>query len=555
MNFREVIVRTRAAMLVCVMLSLQLQTASAADADDSDLAELKRAIKELQAENRELANRLKALETEKPDRATAAPVKPAPATEKSEAQPQAAESKEPLEQRVKELELAKAGQERATRLIIQDSLGKLGSKINEAVVLGGAIEMLAGRSNDPGSPARNVLKFNTAELDLEIQVNPWTLGSFIIGYDDGQGTTLFQTNKGHFGSIDRINLDRAYVTVGDLTKFPFYVRAGRMTLPFGISTGVHRTDVLTVENPLTIDGFETRKNAIGLGFGFPTPQTTRPPPPVFGPRVNPLLVNPLISSFAEGIMGYKPLPARPKAPAPSIPPPLLPPFFGSVYLYDSSDTGITNRNFNRNVVGRLGYRANGNCGRNFDQLSTDIGFCPWALDANVDYNSSIFDSRFLENEYRSFVGQFDRVRGMAGNVKLSLGPLSVVTEWNGATKTAVFTDDARKRVNIRPSASQISVGYQFDWNPWIESIGAQGTFLAVGYSKSRDLAGVTQLIETVPTRVGFLPKTRTTLTLGEWVLDGVKLVVELSRTRDYSRSEGGTGGGGKGIFTTLTYSW
>jgi hypothetical protein len=177
------------------------------------------------------------------------------------------------------------------------------------------------------------------------------------------------------------------------------------------------------------------------------------------------------------------------------------------------------------------------------------------LDANLDYNSSIFDSRFLETEYRSFVSQFDRVRGMAGNVKLSLGPMSLVTEWNGATKSAVFRDDAGKRVSIRPAAWQISMGYQFDWNPWIESIGAQGTFLAVGYSRSRDLAGVTQLIETVPTRVGFLPKTRTTLTLGEWVLDGVKLVVELSRTRDYGRSEGGTGGVGKGIFTTLTYSW
>jgi hypothetical protein len=41
----------------------------------------------------------------------------------------------------------------------------------------------------------------------------------------------------------------------------------------------------------------------------------------------------------------------------------------------------------------------------------------------------------------------------------------------------------------------------------------------------------------------------------EWVVDGVKLVVEYARSRDYSISEGGTGGTGRGIFTTLIYSW
>ena len=549
MKFHEVAKSSPVALLLCFALCLPSWPARAAD---DELAELKRAIKELQSENRALANRLKTLEAS--DRALAPQPRHAQDVEKTDSQTQTVDSKERLEQRVKELEIAKAAQERATRLIIQDSLAKTGSKINEAVTLGGAIEVLAGRSSDFSGPSKNALKFNTAELDLEIQVSPWVLGSFIVGYDDGSGSTLLQTNKGYFTGVDRINLDRAYFTVGDLTRFPFYLRGGRMTLPFGISTGVHRADVLTVENPLTIDAFETRKTAIGLGFGFPTPPLTRTPPPVFAPRVNPLLLNPLISSFAEDIVGYKPLPTRPKALTPSVPPPNLPPYYGSIYFYDSGDTGVSNRNFNRNVVGRLGYRGSGNCGRNYDQMKGG-GPCPWSLDANLDYNSSIFDSRFLENEYRSFVSQFDRVRGMAANAKMTLGPVSLVAEWNGATKSAVFLDDARKRISIKPAAWQMSLGYQFDWNPWVESIGAQGTFLAVGYSKSRDLFGVTQLIETVPTRVGFLPKSRTTFTVGEWVLDGVKLVVEHARTRDYSIIEGGTGRQGRGTFATLTYSW
>jgi hypothetical protein len=542
--------RHGAALLLCGALCMpHVQPALA----DEGLDELRRAINTLQAENRELSRRLRLLESERAGDGPGTGLRPAAEGSAATGQTGIGETRGQLEQRVKELELAKSAQEQATRLIIQDSMSKIGSRINEAVILGGAIEVAAGRSNDAATRSRsNALRFNTAELDLEIQTNPWVLGSFISGFDDGSGTTQLQTNKGHFTGVDRITLDRALVTIGDLTRFPFYVRAGRMTLPFGISTGVHRADVLTIENPLTIDAFETRKTAIGLGFGFPTPPLTRTPLPVFAPRVNPRLINPLIGPLAEE-MGYKPIPSRPKPLAPTPPIPTLPPIYGSVYMYDS-DTGVSNRNFNRNVVGRLGYRANGNCGRNYDDLRSG-GPCPWTFDANLDYNSSIFDSRFLQNEYRSFLGQFDRVHGLGANAKGTLGPVSLVAEWNGAIKTATFVDDAARRRNIKPGAWQISAGYQFDWNPWVESIGAQGTFMAIGYSRSRDLAGVTQLIETVATRVGFQPKSRATLTVGEWVLDGVKLVVEYSRQRDYSVAEGGTGGTGKGIFTALTYSW
>ena len=540
-----------AALMLGSSLFFLVTTVQAAD---DELADLKRAVKELQAENRELANRLKALETQKPDRPTGVVPLPPSSAEKVDPQTPMVESDQALERRVKELEMSKTAQERATRQIIQESMAKTGSKINEAVVLGGAIELLVGRSNEFAGPSKHGLKFNTAEIDLEIQVSPWVTGSFIVGYDSGKGSTLLQTNKGYFTGVDRVNLDRAYVTIGDVTRFPLYLRAGIMTLPFGISTGVHRADVLTVDNPLTIDGFETRKAAIGLGFGFPTPPLTRTPVPVVAPRVEPVLFNPLVSSLAESWVGYKPVPSRPKPPGFSFPPPKLPPYYGSIYFYDSSDTGVPNRNFNSNVVARLGYRANGNCGRNYDQLRGG-GLCPWTLDLNLDYNSSVFDSRFLETEYRSFVSQFDRVPGVGLNAKMTLGAASIVAEWNGATKTAAFRDDAGRAVRIRPASWQLSLGYQLNWNPWIESIGGQGTFLALGYSRTRDLAGVTQLIETVPTRVGFLPKSRTTLTVGEWVVDGVKFVVEYSLNRDYSVAEGGTGGLARGLFSTITYSW
>ena len=122
-------------------------------------------------------------------------------------------------------------------------------------------------------------------------------------------------------------------------------------------------------------------------------------------------------------------------------------------------------------------------------------------------------------------------------------------------KAARFTDDLSKPINIKPTAWQISLGYQLDWNPWVESIGAQGSFLALGYSESRDLAGVSRVVDSVTSRVGFVPKKRLLLTAGEWVLDGVKLAIEHSRNWDYTISEGGTGKTANGLFTTLTYTW
>lgn len=51
-------------------------------------------------------------------------------------------------------------------------------------------------------------------------------------------------------------------------------------------------------------------------------------------------------------------------------------------------------------------------------------------------------------------------------------------------------DDAGAPVGIRRAAWQLPLGYQFDWNPWVQEIGAQGTFAGIGCSQSCDLAAV-----------------------------------------------------------------
>lgn len=270
------------------------------------------------------------------------------------------------------------------------------------------------------------------------------------------------------------------------------------------------------------------------------------------PPVHPQVLVPLAGALGQQL-GYVPLPQHPTRPLPVSFPPEPPPFYGSLLFFEGHNIG-TPRDFSHNINGRLGYRANGHCGKPHSELRGSNA-CPWSLDVSLDYLSSVFDSRFLAAKYRPFMHQFGAVDRLASTVKLSFGPVQVVGEWSGAMRRAEFQDDAGTPVSIRPAAWQLAVGYQFDWNPWVEAVGAQGSYLALGYSESRDLAGATQLLGTTSTRVGFLPRSRWTLTAGEWVQEGLKVQLEYSHTTDYGISQGGTGATATGLQMTLTYSW
>ena len=541
-------------------------------------------MQELMAKNKELAERLSVLETAatrrldpppaappKPRTADTGPDKPpvkspnparppvrpptppgsaAPAPEAAASAP--ASDRRPLEQRVRDLETARIAQESAVRTIIQDSFSKTGSKINEFVTLGGALEVLGGRSSDFTGTKSDRISLNTAELDLEIRLNDWSLGTLVVNYNDGTGV-LFPTSQGANIGVDRITLDRASIFVGDVQRFPLYLKAGRDVLPFGTSTGVHRSDVLSLENPLTVEIFETKANTVGIGFALPTPSLRPPSTPFVPPTVRPLAINPLIGSMAR-YLGYNPPPQRQKTPVPSSGPVEPPPFYGALYVYDANTIENVHRRFSGNLNGRLGFQTRGTCGHSYSEL-TDSYLCPWALDISVDYLGSVFDSRFLQDGYRVFIPQIGKSPGMAASIKFNFGPFLFVGEWNGAIRPAHFVDDAARRVTITPAAWAVSLGYPFDWNPWVETIGGKGDYVSIGYSRSYDLAGVSQATSGTPTRVGFAPEGRMVVTLGEWVLEGTRFVFEYSHVWDYSKSKGGTGREANGLFLGLTHVW
>ncbi|MGE4047832.1 MAG: hypothetical protein AB7F35_23425, partial [Acetobacteraceae bacterium] len=342
-------------------------SAPALAATDDEVEILKKAIQDLREQNDRLSRRLTILESDLARR------KPPPASQHAQQQPQPPSPQAPakpptlarsqvepppqtksapapadasLEQRVTDLETAKRAQEDAVRSIIQESMSKTGPKINEFVTLGGAIEVTAARSSNFSGKTSDTVSISTAELDLEIRANEWMLGTLVLNYDSGTNI-LFPTTNGTNIGVDRVTVDQATVLIGDVQRFPIFMKVGRDVLAFGTSTGTQRLDVLSINNPLSIEVFETRRNAIGVGFAFPTPEPGPPPPPVVVPPVRPLVLNPLVSSLGKW-MGYVPSPLRPKPPTPMTFAPRPPPFYGMLYGYDANSEGI-----NRHMSGSL----------------------------------------------------------------------------------------------------------------------------------------------------------------------------------------------------------
>ena len=359
-----------------------------------------------------------------------------------------------LSKRLDELEKTRISQEDATRAIIRKSFAERASNITDTVTFGGTLETLTfWQSNFDGSTESDI-RLDTAELDFDVQMNTWSRASLYIEYSQG-GDFLFPTSEGDVVGVDRFIVRRGIITIGNVEKYPVYITTGRDFVPFGISTGDPVTDVLTITDPLTVEVFETQEDFVMFGFELPTPPPPAPVSPYSVPPIppRPILFNPLARSLVNTFCPYCGPYEQPKKPV-ATPATCVAPYTGAIYFYNGNTLeGVNDSNQIEQMGGTLGYRTRG--------VLPGTG-TPWNLQANVDVNSSVFDSNFLQFEYRHFLDQIGFVPGMAAHVKSSIGPIGIIVEWNGAISDAHFTDDAGNPVDIRPSAWQIALGYQFD---------------------------------------------------------------------------------------------
>jgi len=120
--------------------------------------------------------------------------------------------------------------------------------------LGGALEAQAQWSRNFAKVSGSSFTLNTAEFDFEAKVLDWATGELSAEWDSG---------------ADKITLNEGFITLGDTRRFPLYLKLGRGTLPFGVTTGAtvaaRIEDQLTLTDPLTKEVFEAKEDYALLG--------------------------------------------------------------------------------------------------------------------------------------------------------------------------------------------------------------------------------------------------------------------------------------------------
>ncbi len=98
---------------------------------------------------------------------------------------------------------------------------------------------------------------NNSQIDVDAYINSWAKAHIsLTGSDPARVSDQAKNDFGNTG----IELDEAYITFGDLDKYPVYATVGRQYIPFGVYTRHVITDTLTQSLS------ETQETAAKLGF-------------------------------------------------------------------------------------------------------------------------------------------------------------------------------------------------------------------------------------------------------------------------------------------------
>lgn len=137
----------------------------------------------------------------------------------------------------------------------------LSGKVEAKVV--GEKPYVGGRTSDIDASA--------AELDIAAFVNSWATGFMAITYDDNPPSTV-----GRRIDNSRVYIDKAFLTIGNLIKSPWYVTAGQFYVPFG------QYSSLMVSDPLTKLVGRVKARAVLFGYNQKFNQNTTINASIFG---------------------------------------------------------------------------------------------------------------------------------------------------------------------------------------------------------------------------------------------------------------------------------
>ncbi|MEJ2333726.1 MAG: LbtU family siderophore porin [Desulfobulbaceae bacterium] len=119
-------------------------------------------------------------------------------------------------------------------------------KINERVTLSGVVEVEAFSAEDFDGADTSDITLATVGLGLDAEITEWVNAHILLLYEEDD--------------TEPMDLDEGTITLGNLEKFPLYLNAGKMYVPFG------SFESNMISDPLTLELGETRESAALVGF-------------------------------------------------------------------------------------------------------------------------------------------------------------------------------------------------------------------------------------------------------------------------------------------------
>jgi hypothetical protein len=92
--------------------------------------------------------------------------------------------------------------------------------------------------------ASSDIDLSRAELDAVAEIGPYTTAAMILSYDNSQLPSTAIAAAGARVNSSRVQLDRAFITIGNLNKAPVYFTIGQNYVPFGKYSYVMLSDPL-----------------------------------------------------------------------------------------------------------------------------------------------------------------------------------------------------------------------------------------------------------------------------------------------------------------------
>ena len=120
--------------------------------------------------------------------------------------------------------------------------------IGKHLRVGGLVEVEVGFSEDYDGNDESDIILATMALDIDIDLHKYVKAHILLLWEEDD--------------TEPVDLDEAYMVLGNTEYFPLYLQVGKLYLPFG------NFESHMISDPLTLELGESRESAVVLGFEF-----------------------------------------------------------------------------------------------------------------------------------------------------------------------------------------------------------------------------------------------------------------------------------------------